>query len=160
MAKKIAPYRGLREFPARHFGWREVECKCGLPACFPDRSVLESRAFRIFCTVMDAIRGNLGKPVIVNSWYRCPEHPIEARKQHPGVHSHAIAADIRINRWDVIDAIDAAMYCLRHVHSIAPRITLGFGFEQVGGDGERYVHVDVGGLLPEFQHVRGNCWTY
>ena len=154
----VTPYPKMRAFPAQHFGWNEVACKhCG---AFPHRPVLESEPFEIFCTVMDAIRGCIGKPVIVTSWYRCPHHPVEARKRHPGVHSYGIAADVLVNRTKVLEAIDAVQYCLRHVHGHAPMEVCGFGFAQKGDMRTRYVHVDIAGILPEFRPFRGAVWTY
>lgn len=155
------PYPRMRAYPCHHFGWHEVACKCGECSGFPDRPVLECDSFRFFCTVMDSIRGNLGKPVIVNSWYRCPDHPIEAKKRIPGVHTHAIAADLRIRGWDVVEAIQASIHAVRYHHTHKwhyPGNVLGFGFQQYGAT--RYLHVDVGGLLEEFEKFRGNVWTY
>lgn len=156
------PYPRMQAFPCRHFGWKEVRCKCGKCSGFPDRPVLECDPFRFFCTVMDRIRGSLGKPVIVNSWYRCPDHPIEAKKRIPGVHTHAIAADLRLRGWDVVIAMQAACDAIRFTTSISrwhhPEDVLGFGWQQYGAS--RYVHVDVGGMLEEFEKFRGNAWTY
>ena len=151
----------MQAFPARHFGWKEVRChhclQIGEPG-FPAQSVLEGEPFRMLCKILDAIRGELGKPVIVNSWYRCPSHPIEARKKTPGVHAHAIAADLNLHGIDVALAVHSAM---RHLqHSRAQMNVPGFGFAQKGEYRERYIHVDVGGLLPEFRPHRAATWTY
>ena len=152
------PYPKMQAFPCRHFGWHEVRCKCGKCSGFPHRPVLESDPFLAFCKVMDAVRGRLGKPVIVNSWYRCPAHPIEAKKRIPGVHTHAIAADLRLRGYDVVNAMRAASYSVRYHAKFEPEDVLGFGWQQYGAS--RYIHVDVGGMLEEFERFRGNTWTY
>jgi len=41
--------------------------------------------------VLEALRAKAG-PIRVNSAYRCPQHPIEARKPQPGHHARGIAA--------------------------------------------------------------------
>ena len=39
----------------------------------------------------------LGGPLVVDSWFRCPRHPIEAAKKVPGPHTTGYAADIRLS---------------------------------------------------------------
>jgi len=34
--------------------------------------------------------------MIIESGYRCPRHPLEAAKAHPGYHAQGIAADVRV----------------------------------------------------------------
>ena len=163
------PYPRMQAFPARHFGWHEVRCHHCIELDelgFPERKVLEGEPFRSLCKVLDSIRGELGKPVLVNSWYRCPEHPLEAKKPRPGVHAHGLAADLRLKGIDVAVAVQAAMRTMIYSQSGPPSTImkcediLGFGFQQSGSYNERYLHVDVGGFLPEFKSRRGNTWTY
>ena len=156
-----APYKGLPAFPARHFGWKEVRCHHCLQIeepGFPEQYILEGEPFKMLCKLLDAVRGELGKPVIVNSWYRCPEHPIEAKKRTPGVHAHGLAADLRLSGIDVALAVHAVMRSLQHLR--AQMDVAGFGFQQKGSWESLYLHVDVGGHLPEFRQYRGTTWTY
>ena len=44
---------------------------------------------------LDALRKEYGFPIIINSSYRSPEHPIEAAKAKPGEHAHGAAVDIK-----------------------------------------------------------------
>lgn len=45
--------------------------------------------------MLDALRKEYGFPIIINSSYRAPEHPIEAAKANPGEHTHGAAVDIK-----------------------------------------------------------------
>jgi uncharacterized protein YcbK (DUF882 family) len=42
------------------------------------------------------LRTKYGKPMRITSGYRCPQHPIEARKAAPGAHALGLAADIGV----------------------------------------------------------------
>ena len=157
-----APYPGLPEFPAYKFGWHEVRCKhCEKKGDFgfPEKVILESEEFQLIGHVVAGIRGKLGRPLVATSWYRCPEHPIEARKRHYGAHTECVAADLAMTRFEVALAVESAMVTVqRQGHD--PRAVLGFGLKQAGPDSGRYMHVDVAGLLARFRHKRGNLWTY
>ena len=51
-----------------------------------------------FMAVLQAIRTEYGKPMTVNSGFRHPTHPIEARKGHAnGEHTQGMCADIACN---------------------------------------------------------------
>ena len=43
---------------------------------------------------LQALRTFLNFSFVVSSGYRCPEHPIEAKKSKPGTHSTGLAVDI------------------------------------------------------------------
>lgn len=47
-----------------------------------------------FVESLQRLRDAIGQPLIVTSGYRCPQHPIEARKAKPGRHAEGIAADV------------------------------------------------------------------
>ena len=162
-----APYKGLPAFPARHFVWEEVRCH----HCrehgefgFPQRRILESEPFRLLCKILDGVRGYQGKPLIVTSWYRCEAHPFERKKKRGGVHTYGLAADMLLHGTDVLNALESILHTSRyHVDGgkwTQPLDVLGLGFNQKGEYRERYVHVDVGGCLPEYRRYRGAVWTY
>lgn len=76
----------------------------------------------------DALRKELKIPLIVNSGYRCPDHPIESAKPVPGKHTEGIAADLKMpNGIKLREAIDIAL--LWEVGGI--------------GVGKRYIHLDT-----------------
>ena len=165
-----APYKGMVAYPVRHFGWPEVACKhCG---GFPERSMLQSFPFLLIAQIAFAVRAEIGRPLTVSSWYRCPLHPIEARKPRPGVHQFACAVDVLVNRWDVVHAINATCRVVQREGLIdwehlpkgsrcdEPTDILGIGIRQSGDMRTRFVHIDVAGLLPEFHPFRPGVWTY
>ena len=49
-----------------------------------------------FMLKIEILREALGFSFPVTSGYRCPQHPIEARKSSPGAHSTGHAVDIRV----------------------------------------------------------------
>lgn len=90
-----------------------------------------------FLAALDTLRAAFGRPIVVNSGYRSPMHPIERRKPSPGFHSKGVAADIR-----------PASGPLRPLAELAVRITRPDGarlFTGIGVDPTRnYIHVDTG----------------
>ncbi|HPT28397.1 MAG TPA: hypothetical protein PLZ95_18400, partial [Bryobacteraceae bacterium] len=65
-----------------------------------------------------------------NSAYRCPQHPVEARKPKPGLHARGIAADLVPMAMPLRAFYDAVR--------AEPRIR-GIGVDHSAG----YIHVDV-----------------
>ena len=45
--------------------------------------------------MLDELRETYGYPIILNSSYRSPDHPIEAKKNKPGEHTYGAAVDIK-----------------------------------------------------------------
>ncbi len=79
--------------------------------------------------MLESLRAKAG-PLKVNSAYRCPQHPVEARKPKPGFHARGLAADL----------VPLAMP-LRAYYDVVraePRIK-GIGVDRAAG----YIHVDV-----------------
>ena len=154
-----APYPGLPAFPARHFRWKEVACHhCG---AFPEKDVLESWRFGMIVDVATSIRGELGRPLIVSSWYRCENHPLERYKHRPGVHTTGLAIDVLVNRAEVFKALDCAQWTIaRELPEDDNHKVLGIGLRQKGAMATRFVHIDLGGLLDEYRALRPACWTY
>ncbi|MBA3973808.1 MAG: peptidase M15 [Candidatus Solibacter sp.] len=104
---------------SEHFKAAELRCRhCG-----------RAGVRRELLDVLETLRAKAG-PLKVNSAYRCPEHPIEARKPKPGFHTRGLAADL----------VPLAMP-LRTFYDVVrtePRIK-GIGVDQAAG----YIHVDV-----------------
>lgn len=63
-------------------------CTCGHPDC-DQRSVDQFTLDRV-----QAMRDDLGLPMVVNSGGRCPNHPDELSKAQPGDHQGCRAVDI------------------------------------------------------------------
>ena len=89
-----------------------------------------------FAEKLDDIRDECGFPFLISSGYRCPEHPIEAKKEKPGAHSTGHAADIAVTGEQAIRVLEVAIK-----HGIK-RI----GVNQKGGG--RFIHLDTAPDLP------------
>lgn len=83
------------------------------------------------------LRTRYGKPMRITSGYRCPQHPVEARKSLPGAHALGLAADIGVEGNEAYQVLKIAM-------------ELGFtgiGVQQKGTG--RFIHLDIrSGELP------------
>jgi zinc D-Ala-D-Ala carboxypeptidase len=96
-----------------------------------------------FMSRLQALRMKYGKPMRVTSGYRCPQHPIEAKKAKPGAHASGCACDIGVEGADA--------------HRLL-RLALELGFTGIGvqqkGTG-RFLHLDTleGATRP-------TIWTY
>lgn len=96
-----------------------------------------------FMARLQQLRNAYGKPMIITSGYRCPDHPVEAKKSTPGVHTMGMAADIAVSGSDAYELLNLAF---------------GHGFTGIGvnqkGDG-RFIHLDTWREPP-----RPNVWSY
>ena len=87
-----------------------------------------------FLEKLDELRAYCGFPFVITSGYRHPTmHPIENKKEVPGMHAQGIAADIKItNAADRFSLVNNAL-------------KLGFTGIGVASD---FVHVDTRGTTP------------
>jgi len=86
---------------------------------------------------LQAMRTEYGKPMRITSGYRCPQHPIEAKKSVPGAHALGLAADIGVEGAEAHRILGLAFK-----HGFA-----GIGVQQKGTG--RFIHVDIrNGELP------------
>ena len=94
-------------------------------------------------TMLDELRETYGYPIILNSSYRSPDHPIEAKKNKPGEHTYGAAVDIKCMGGEAtFKLVKAAMEV---------------GFTRIGiSRKNNFVHVGVGySGAPET-----TIWTY
>jgi uncharacterized protein YcbK (DUF882 family) len=70
-----------------NFSEKEFTCQCG---CGANEMKPE------FMAKLQQLRTLYGAPMKVTSGYRCPQHPIEAKKASPGAHASGLACDIGI----------------------------------------------------------------
>lgn len=91
--------------------------------------------------LLQGLRDKLG-PIRITSGYRCPQHPIEARKARPGRHTEGIAADITGPPQAMIWA------ALKDFPEFA-----GVGI----APHQRFVHLDIRGGVPRGGRV---VWAY
>ena len=106
------PNFGRDEFACSHTG------ECDMDAEFMD--------------ALQELRIAFGKPMTITSGYRCPWHPIEARKAKPGSHASGCAADIAVSRGDAVELLRYALQDGRFT---------GFGVQQKGGG--KFIHLDT-----------------
>lgn len=86
---------------------------------------------------LQALRAEYGKPMRITSGYRCPQHPVEARKSAPGAHALGLAADVAAEGAEAHRILGLAFK-----HGFA-----GIGVQQKGTG--RFIHLDVrDGELP------------
>jgi uncharacterized protein YcbK (DUF882 family) len=92
---------------------------------------------------LQQLRNAYGKPMRITSGYRCPDHPVEAKKSTPGVHTMGMAADIAVSGTDAYELLNLAFG-----HGFT-----GIGVNQKGGS--RFIHLDTMREPP-----RPNVWSY
>ena len=102
----------------KYFSEKEMACQhCG-----------EVNWQQDFMEWLDEVREECGFPFVVTSGYRCPDHPIEAKKSSgPGSHSTGRAVDIAIAGPKAIKVIEVAS---RH------------GCKRVGVNANIFIHLD------------------
>lgn len=97
-----------------------------------------------FMSRLQALRMRYGKPMKITSGYRCPEHPIEAKKDKPGAHASGLACDVGVDGKQAYELMK---------HAFALGFT-GIGVSQKGS-GSRFIHLDMLEEAP-----RPNIWSY
>ena len=122
---------------AKYFSDSEVSCShCGENKMSPE-----------FMDALDTLREAYGKPLRVTSGYRCPEHPIEARKASAGAHSTGKAIDLAVGRGEAYELLKLAL---------AMDVFTGIGVQQKGSG--RFIHLDAC-EEPEMS-PRPTVWSY
>ena len=103
-----------------HFSEAELACHhCGVNECT-----------QALVDALEAFRAVAGKPVVVSSAYRCPQHNADSGGAGKSEHVEGLAADIRVNGMTATELEAAA----RKIHAIR-----GIG----RNDHQQYIHVDV-----------------
>jgi uncharacterized protein YcbK (DUF882 family) len=126
-----------------HFAPHEFICQ-GLTCCGG-----AERMDGDFVLRLDALRKALGKPLLVTSGYRCPEHNDRVSSTgRTGPHTTGRAADLALVGRD-------AFVVLRMAFDFG---FTGIGLKQHGPHGRRFVHLDT---LPDAPgQPRPWVWTY
>ena len=116
-----------------YFSDDELRCSCCGELVFDE-------AFR---ARLNRIRDDFARPMRITSGYRCPSHPIEAKKSKPGTHSLGVAVDVGVAYGEAYELIEVAM---RH------------GIKRIGvnqkGSG-RFIHLDA-----STEHPSPTVWSY
>ena len=119
------------------FSKEEMTCQCGCGTEAMDEQFMEA---------LTALRAAWEKPMTVTSGYRCPNHPIEAKKARPGTHSTGRAVDLAIEGEEALDLLTLIL-----IHDFT-----GIGVQQKGS--YRFLHID--NLLREEGWPRPTIWSY
>lgn len=121
----------------RNFKESEFRCHCGC-----GRADMQPQ----FVDMLDRLRDIYGRPLVVLSGFRCPEHNnVVSDTGLDGPHTHGCAADLQ---------------CAGHEAHLLLRIVMqmnfgGVGIKQKGDVGARFIHVDTMSDGP-----RPNVWSY
>lgn len=117
----------------RYFKESEFTCKCGCG---------QTKMDPLFIAKLNNLRHEYGKPMIVTSGYRCPNHPVEARKASaaPGMHTTGKAADIAVTGADAHRLLTLALEAGFR----------GIGVNQKGSG--RFIHLD--------DRAQPTVWSY
>ena len=120
----------------KYFTEKELECKhCEEQGIDP-----------VFMQKVDKLRDKMGFPFPITSAYRCPDHPIEARKKAVGAHASGRAVDIAVSHKDAYRLLQGALEAG----------FTGIGVSQKGG--VRFIHLDD---LPDSEgRPRPHVWSY
>jgi uncharacterized protein YcbK (DUF882 family) len=71
---------------SKHFSRAELGCRCGCGKCVISKRLLD---------LLEAIREAVGRPIRINSGYRCPAHNAAVGGVTASYHCQGLAADIR-----------------------------------------------------------------
>lgn len=131
-------WASVRYFTAAEFICRGITC-CGGTERMDEDFVLR----------LDDLRKALGKPLIVTSGYRCPEHNAAVSKTgRNGPHVSGKACDIAVFGRDTYTIIRLAL----------ERDITGIGVFQKGPHGRRFLHLDTLSDAPG--RPRPWVWSY
>ena len=118
---KLPTTESKEEKPKNYFKAKELKCKAtGEEGIDPD-----------FLELLNKIRHECGFSFPLSSAYRSPQHPIEARKNTLGSHTHGKAVDVICSGAKALEVIRVAQK-----HGVK-RI----GIQQKGQS--RFIHLDV-----------------
>ena len=107
---------------SKHFNRSEFACKC-TSEC--EYNAIDARLLEI----LEKMREYFGKPVIVNSGCRCPEHNFFVGSDDSSQHIRSKAADITIKGVQVDDIFNYA------IHLLAGKGGIGIY--------DNFIHIDV-----------------
>lgn len=97
MIKSYIMDTDANEKVGQHFKVKEFACKDGSQVVFIDSYLV---------SILDILRNEVGKPVIINSGYRTPTRNKEVGGAKYSYHMRGMAADIRINGMSAKEIAD------------------------------------------------------
>lgn len=133
---------------AKYFTYNEMACKCGCGKAEMDQE---------FMDLLDSLRDILGKPIVITSGYRCPNHPAEKRKEKSGAHSKGKAADIAVMREDAMEVLSLVFRFNDAAKNAEIPTFTGIGIQQKGTS--RFIHLDSCTMADDGL-PRPTIWSY
>lgn len=119
-----------------HFSAQELVCHCGCGRHGMDK---------FFMQVLENLRVDYGKPIVITSAYRCgPYNDKIGKTGVNGPHTTGMAVDIKTSGNEVYELLALAV---RHEFT-------GIGILQAGPIGKRFIHLD------KLMDCRPRLWTY
>lgn len=116
----------------------EFRCSCGC-----ERSEMQPE----FIELLNTIREDFGKPMVISSGFRCENHSAERNKPNgPGTHNTGWAADVAVQGADAHRLVKIALK-----HGVT-----GIGINQKGSVG-RFIHLDQ---CADTKFTRPTVWSY
>lgn len=97
---------------SNHFTKKEMECPC-CGAMKMEEDVIQA---------IEAVRCEYGKPIYINSAFRCPKHNVELGSKSSSSHLVGLAIDIRVN------SSKERYGLMRHLLQHFTRLGFGDGF--------------------------------
>ncbi len=131
----------------KHFIPEEFVCKCGEDDC--SYLVLDMD----FVALLDDFRNDMGFAFRLTSGYRCPLHPAEREKIHPGPHQTGKAVDgafVGLSAYSLLYGLG--------MHTAHGSPFMGIGLNQKGDHDTRFIHLDT--CVSEPWRPRPHIWTY
>lgn len=125
MTNPVRSYRHFRDVPARDWRWKNFS-----PAEIACRGTGQLKLVPEAMDKLQALRDRLGKPLIVRSGYRSPEHNKAVGGAKASKHMEGTAFDISMANHDPV-AFEAAARAVGF---------LGFGYYPRSG----FMHIDLG----------------
>lgn len=120
----------------KYFSEAELRCKhCG-----------KNGMDQEFVDALDILREQFGRPITLNSAYRCPEY--DRAKGGGGAHTTGRAVDIRVYGAHAVELLAIAL-------ELGP--FWGIGVSQKGEHGKRFLHLDH---APAPEYPRPMIWGY
>lgn len=115
----------------------EFACKCNRHNVVDGKNVLDHVIDKRLVDVLDKIRERVGRPVYIESGYRCEDHNREVGGVPNSQHVLGTAADITVDDISIDELADIAKEC---------------GADGVGRYyGLQFVHIDVRGYDAEWE---------
>ena len=119
-------------------------------------------------TLLEKVRTDYGRPIIITSGLRWPGHPLEAGKETPGYHCTGAAVDMRPGLAHYSAEMQALLAAVFKVAGEFKRRDdvpgIGIGINARGEHAQRFIHLDTGNNLGEpmgWHHpYRPALWSY